>query len=991
MSVQRWAPVHSLQHRLCLCGHTFAGSCTPYGPNGDIPCKICGRKPATGGQRLGCPDYVPTAALTWGTAQISQEEAIKVRSQGYIETVQDLLYELSCTGASHIQLQQRTVTLGPEPDSNAYMLVMRSSSRGAVVRSGDVALPVFGVVLLEGTGATFEDVTFSGGALVCAGHPFAGTFRRCTFRCDVCVVHGARATFSACTFRSSGFGLTASGHAAHATVDGCTFHDCPASILAEAGAAITADTTRVFGSDSAITINGAGSHVSLTDCTTHGGGAASRSAVTACDGAAALSGCRLACSRAILRASGPAATIDARDMHAEEFTTGIIMSRRARVSLADAHFSMRGHPSTQSVITAGTLGAGASGAGGTRLQLERCRFHGGGSARSQGFTVRGGSSLAARQCRLECSGDALYADSRGSRVTLHDCEWRCQFHLCRVLSSGCTLALHGCSLTSGGKVCWADNGATVIATDCTLQGQSGGGDTSAAACEASGGAKAALLRCVLRRAPIGLHCNRSTASAKECRVCELVNETGPAARPTLHPRILAGIAYQSAAGRLSVEGGSVEGCLTGAIGGGTPLESGDLAVLGVEFSCCALGVQTYENASVRVANCQFRGERHPRQHRVMYQKSFAIGIGQVRGSVTGCTFENYFKGIVNAAAPWEVGIRDCEFRDMFEGGACIDSGAQTLVDGCRFMKADQCVVGVGGKATVRDCAFGPDVAFAVVVNGGATVSTLNCRFRDCANAMLVTLRGCLAAQDCECVSSDARSHAIRAEEGAFSVTAKRVTSAGGYAGVAIESLEGLGGSVKLVDCKLSGAEYGVDLQGPGLQGSLLRCDTARCTRGIVVTRAAVVRARQCNVSRCKYGVFLGSSTIILEAGCNVCGLAGDAAVNAALAYAEGPERSAPSGRCEHTGAMSMVTLEDVQVSDSAVAGVTVECMGHVDALRVHASNCGAGFTEHARSARSRFSECTVKHRPGQTASMLYWHGKAPRARNVKDIPGIQVV
>eukprot|EP00892_Ulva_mutabilis_P008304 jgi/Ulvmu1/5846/UM025_0105.1 len=112
----------------------------------------------------------------------------------------------------------------------------------------------------------------AGGALICVGSHFSGTFRRCTFRCDVSVVHGARARFSACSFLSHKFGLVASGRDTFATLDGCIVRQAQAGVLAEAGAAVAADTTQVTNAMSAVIVNDAGSHAALTNCTMRGGG-----------------------------------------------------------------------------------------------------------------------------------------------------------------------------------------------------------------------------------------------------------------------------------------------------------------------------------------------------------------------------------------------------------------------------------------------------------------------------------------------------------------------------------------------------------------------------------------------------------------------------------------------------------------------------------------------------------------------------------------------
>ena len=84
------------------------------------------------------------------------------------------------------------------------------------------------------------------------------------------VVHGAAAAFTGCTF-SACFGLIASGGATIASLSNCHFHGYVASIVAEAGAMVSADATGVSGTDSAAFSNGPNTSVSLTECILCGG------------------------------------------------------------------------------------------------------------------------------------------------------------------------------------------------------------------------------------------------------------------------------------------------------------------------------------------------------------------------------------------------------------------------------------------------------------------------------------------------------------------------------------------------------------------------------------------------------------------------------------------------------------------------------------------------------------------------------------------------
>lgn len=82
--------------------------------------------------------------------------------QERVRTLQDLVAAVSTRGVTELDLQGSTISAGTLGDEEAEMIVFTGSSTGARVRNGWVSAPRHGAILLEGCGAHFQDIIYSG-------------------------------------------------------------------------------------------------------------------------------------------------------------------------------------------------------------------------------------------------------------------------------------------------------------------------------------------------------------------------------------------------------------------------------------------------------------------------------------------------------------------------------------------------------------------------------------------------------------------------------------------------------------------------------------------------------------------------------------------------------------------------------------------------------------------------------------------------------------
>ena len=80
-------------------------------------------------------------------------------------SIETLVAALSYRHAERLNLQQQRIRREVGAQARAAFLVWRAATSGALVVSGTVELPEHGVLLLEGHGVTFHDVSFEGAAL----------------------------------------------------------------------------------------------------------------------------------------------------------------------------------------------------------------------------------------------------------------------------------------------------------------------------------------------------------------------------------------------------------------------------------------------------------------------------------------------------------------------------------------------------------------------------------------------------------------------------------------------------------------------------------------------------------------------------------------------------------------------------------------------------------------------------------------------------------
>lgn len=87
-----------------------------------------------------------------------------VRLQDKIATVEQLLAHISSGKQSHLDLQSRAIhaETGLQSNTSSMFTVWRTTAHGCVVRSASLVIPKGGTLLLDGCGAHFRHVTFTG-------------------------------------------------------------------------------------------------------------------------------------------------------------------------------------------------------------------------------------------------------------------------------------------------------------------------------------------------------------------------------------------------------------------------------------------------------------------------------------------------------------------------------------------------------------------------------------------------------------------------------------------------------------------------------------------------------------------------------------------------------------------------------------------------------------------------------------------------------------
>lgn len=103
----------------------------------------------------------------------------------------------------------------------------------------------------------------AGGAVLCAGTEFSGTFQNCTFY-DSSAYEAV--TLLDCDLDGGQPCITVSGDSTSATLIDCTLRNSLNCVVVTDGAACAASACRIKGSGASIVVNDSGSHVTLVDC-----------------------------------------------------------------------------------------------------------------------------------------------------------------------------------------------------------------------------------------------------------------------------------------------------------------------------------------------------------------------------------------------------------------------------------------------------------------------------------------------------------------------------------------------------------------------------------------------------------------------------------------------------------------------------------------------------------------------------------------------------
>ena len=860
----------------------------------------------------------------------------------------------------------------------------------------------------------------SGGAVICAGPDFRGSFQRCTFyACTVYVVHGAAAALSDCAWRACLAALIAHGPATNATLTGCSFQTCRYCVIAEAGASAALHSSELLGTIAAAVIaNDPGSHISADDCTLSGTGSQGTNSPCTTNegtclrmhgGTARMRRCHVTGFRRATDATGASTSLEVCEtsIRCAEACT---LAEGAQGALSDVHFRGEGDPDAIAVRLERAPPPGSRGA--ARLQMTRC------DVRSRdGLAVRvgEGSAAALLLCRLR-SYYGMVVHGCGSRAVVSHCDARGKEVSCFVNYAGAALRIEGGQLEAVGPACVASGGAEVAAVDVCFRGGMlpGPGVTERdAAVAVEDGARGHFLRCDIPEGYIGMHVNCARARVKDSRVANMsaVASGTAKARQSEHvdqPLVTdAPTAYVCRGGQIDVEGGSVEDCMFGVLTSAAPDGGGaqaDLRMHGVVLTGYSRAVQAHEAARAEFVGCRFEGHAgiraasraylaaHGEDHTTLEGGISLCGVQAA--AVRGCTFRDNMQDIF-VDSDVSVKIEECSFEGPISGDreSCVRVRANAAFEGCHFSRSEVAVISDVPVATcaVRKCTVGAGVKEAFVASGGASVSVVDCEIHATGCGFFAASGGKLVAEDCEC---SAGSVALLVGQGGGTLHAKRVKAHGGTC--AAGACAAGSGDLKLVSCDLSSSWRGVQVAGVQKTASLLHCTVAAQEIGVDVSDGADMTVRETQISQCTTGVHVGEAPCDFEAPCGVCGRSGPEAVQhawgALLARGVAEGRGA---RCVHEGAQTHAALDAVQVRDCSVIGVSVTKHGVVTARRLDVAGCLVGFhvQRAALAEKSCFSKCKVAGVPGGVATrgfMCHGPNEHDLAQHEK-VQGVEVV
>lgn len=815
---------------------------------------------------------------------------------------------------------------------------------------------------------------------MCAGAQYSGTFQNCTFQASaVYAVHGAAATLRGCTIHGSRIAITLSGDATLATLTDCTFDGCHTGIVTERGAAVAAKDCLLEHAEAGVVVNCPGTRAVLENCTVRGGLVRpfGGRGVSGCHGSIHLRTCRI--SRFIWAVVGSCDTtrIEAHQLQVAECMCGILLTSRARCLVREStvRTDLR---LGDNYIAAVTLCAEKGGEGGARMQLERSTVH---SDTLCGLITENASGLAAKLCQFDCSEEVARSGSKGGQVSLSHCHGKSQQSCCLWAGTATArLRLTGGRYEGGATACALDSSARLTAVDCELCSRcepSGIGVVSVGA-----GVRAWLLRCHVHHGTIAVSALEATVHASDVVVSDVravvPYEEGAPRTGVARCSHLGGAGFSCMGGRMVIKGGKVQRCVVGVEAKGNGGRAASIAIRGVAFSDCVVGVDSLSGSAADVTRCEFRSLKReawggPQDRAALIDASYklfpdATDVGvAIRGSdcssVEHCMVEGFSVGI-SARSAAGVGVHHCGVTVTRADGVCILASAKVTIEDCSCRGAQGVLVdGVqvleGAECSIRRCHFRALNSSAVMAYGhGCSVKVMDSEVQSCACAVTVSKQAEAAIQDCEVRGSWI---GMRVHGCGSALSAKRVTVVAQQFGVHLPFSAGPGSPavVKLVDSVFSGGTTGVCVGDAVAEVSVVRCRIFDTLTGMLLCGPSVGRMKASSVTGCKSGVVVGEVLKGFDPElCTACGRTGAAAVRHAYEALLGSGGVSPPGaRCAHDGAIAKMSMADVEVTRCEHYGVLVNANGFLDARGVTVQSCWTGYVRYVVAKRSVYQNC----------------------------------
>eukprot|EP00892_Ulva_mutabilis_P008813 jgi/Ulvmu1/6303/UM029_0010.1 len=1009
-----WSSSSTLPSRLLQCGHVTTHAAAQQF-SCDSPCPVCSKPAPPFSENLHVRDYMPKASLLWNRPCTKRRILPERRNAQCIISYEAMLAQVSA-GAQRLLLRGQRLRPRQYPQLADSFAVWRATPAGCNVQEGKIELPESGILLLTGQGVHFRKCTFSGGVVMCAGSGFSATFDECGFNwCTLCAVHGARVTLRRCSFRRSMPAVIANGPTTVTHFKYCLFHACITGVIAERGAAIVMQESRLLDTTTALIANGAGSHAELERTAvqvTDGADDAVHAVLAWGGGSMRMAQCEVTGACVGVQADGNGSTIEITGSSMTGLVRTVHVINAARASLRGTDLIMAApsppeHSQTgagpgfvrdESAVEVGDNRSCDCCRGKGAVQLRQCMVRAVGAS---GLRVCDGGRADVALTTVVTPQDAVYVIGRASRMWLQGCKVRTVNLACRAVRMAGMLRIEDSSVV-------ADVGECVICVESSLVVKGSkfcGGKTEqpASVVHVTYG-KAAMVGCTVQGGVGGLRATASTIWLLDTHF-EHLQRLGRENITTIVDghRSSDIIAVGVVNCTFVMRNGSVRGHVHGVV---ASVDDDDAASVPVWLDCvrfeaCAEAVFFSDTVKGVVRECHFTagggaGFGTSPEVADLFARPEGITFHEcLGGTVKDCVFEGPWLAVA-ARSVQPVTVQGCEFRCPAQRDRpFVSVEAVAVVEGCKF-SGGLAGVSVGGRgdATIRKCAFGPGGRAGVLLSPGGAGKVVDCTFRALPEAMHVQEEAKLAVQDCVC---DQAGRGLVMFGGKSQVTAKRLTVHGANVGVLMlngdgETLDGdllrYCSDLKLVDCKMWGGRVsrsqddtvtaGVSIQRSGSRATLLRCEIKGQEVGIDAQGSGTVKVRKSVVQGCRWGVAAGRGCKGRFSTCACCG--GSAYDHASQEQQQ--EFWDDIEEMQQEGWPAQVVLEDVHVRECALVGVEVSVLGQVIAERVGVSGCGVTVvrsghhTEYSRDGwpvgeRSHFGNCWVT--AGQEVKAMVVH------------------